>query len=71
MFRGRVDNGLALRFRRPGGTTFKGENMPLTKGKSKKTISRNIATERRAGRSLKQAVAIAYSEAGRKKKKKK
>lgn len=35
--------------------------MPLRKGYSKKTISRNIATEIRAGRSRSQAVAIAYS----------
>ena len=42
--------------------------MPLTKGKSKKTISRNIATEVRAGRPVKQAVAIAYSVAGKSRK---
>jgi len=35
--------------------------MPLRKGYSKKTISKNIATEVRAGRPVKQAVAIAYS----------
>lgn len=35
--------------------------MPLKRGYSKKTISRNIATEVRSGRSVKQAVAIAYS----------
>jgi hypothetical protein len=33
--------------------------MPLIKGKSKKTISKNIKTEMAAGRSQKQAVAIA------------
>lgn len=38
--------------------------MPLRKGSSKKVISENIATERRAGKPEKQAVAIAYSEAG-------
>jgi hypothetical protein len=37
--------------------------MPLMKGKSQKVISQNIATEMRAGRSAKQAAAIAYSEA--------
>lgn len=42
--------------------------MPLKKGSSKKTISKNIATEIRAGRPAKQAEAIAYSEARRGKK---
>ena len=42
--------------------------MPLKKGSSKKTISRNIATEVRAGRPVKQAVAISYSVAGKSRK---
>ena len=35
--------------------------MPLKKGYSKRTISKNIATEIRAGRPQKQAIAIAFS----------
>jgi len=46
--------------------------MPLVKGKaasSKKGFSDNIKTEMKAGKPQKQAVAIAYSEADRGKKK--
>lgn len=39
--------------------------MPLVKGKSKKTVSRNIKTEMAAGRPQKQAVAIALETARR------
>lgn len=38
--------------------------MPLKSGSSEKTISENIATERRAGKPAAQAAAIAYSKAG-------
>jgi len=38
--------------------------MPLEKGSSKEAVSKNIATEMRAGRPQKQAVAIAMREAG-------
>lgn len=37
--------------------------MPLKSGSSKKTIGKNIATEVRAGKPVKQAAAIAYSKA--------
>jgi hypothetical protein len=47
--------------------------MPLVKGKAAKTkkgFSTNIKREMEAGKPQKQAVAIAYSEAGEKRKKK-
>lgn len=39
--------------------------MPLKRGSSKKVISENIAAERNAGRPENQAIAIAYSKAGK------
>jgi len=42
--------------------------MPLKRGSSRKVISQNIATEIRAGKPPKQAAAIAYSKAGKSRK---
>lgn len=43
--------------------------MPLKKGRSKNVIGENIATEIKAGKPKDQAIAIAMSKAGKKKKK--
>ncbi len=42
--------------------------MPLKKGKSKKTIRANFCLDIRAGKPMRQAVAIAYAVAGKRKK---
>ena len=43
--------------------------MPLEKGSSRRVISNNIRTEMHAGKPQRQAIAIAYSEARRGKRK--
>lgn len=53
--------------------TSRSIDMPLVKGKKARTkegFSKNVSTEVKAGKPQKQAVAIAYSEARRSKKKK-
>jgi hypothetical protein len=45
--------------------------MPLKSGKSRKVVSENIKTEIKSGKPKNQAIAIALSEAGLSKKKKK
>jgi hypothetical protein len=45
--------------------------MPLSKGSSKKAVSKNISKMMHEGRPQKQAIAIAMSNAGMKKKKSK
>ena len=42
--------------------------MPLDKSKSPRAFQKNISTEMKAGKPMKQAVAIAYAVAGKKKK---
>ena len=45
--------------------------MPLRRGRSRRVIAANIRTERRAGKPLRQAIAIALHKAGVKRKRKK
>lgn len=60
-----------MKVRRKQRVRKKRNSMPLVKSGSKKAISKNIATEVKAGKPVKQAAAIAYSVARKKSKKKK
>jgi hypothetical protein len=51
--------------------TSQRQTVPLTKGYSRKSVSANIKREKKAGRSQKQAVAIALSVASDAKRKRK
>ena len=50
------------------GSVKQGTKMPLDKSKSPRAFQKNIKTEMKAGKPMKQAVAIAYAVAGKKKK---
>ena len=55
---------MALKYRGYPGVRFRND---LVSGKSRSAIGKNIATEEQAGKSRKQAIAIAMSEAGKSK----
>jgi hypothetical protein len=57
-------------FRKPASVRKSDNIMPLKKGSSSKTISKNIKTEMKAGKPQKQAVAIALATARKTKSKK-
>jgi hypothetical protein len=51
--------------------SYRGNDMPLVRGKSKKAVSKNIEELVKSGRPQRQAVAIALDKAGKSKRKKK
>lgn len=67
---GRISNPSGLTMEKQRAPIYKGNKMPLNKGAKpgSEKFGENIATEIKAGKPAKQAEAIAYSEAGEKRK---
>lgn len=60
---GRISNPSGLTMEKQRGPIYKGNNMPLHKGKSKEVIGENIAEMEESGHPKKQAIAASLNEA--------